>query len=96
MKSGYVASINWCNSSHSLGLSWISSSLWILIYIDELCRLIKKEELYDKIEYENWKVNVDIGPYYPKVKGVISNGEKYVKSVPNDSNVDNLLCLPKV
>ena len=66
------------------------------IYIDELCRLIKKEELYDKIEYENWKVNVDIGPYYPKVKGAISNGEKYVKSVPNDSNVDNLLCLPKV
>ena len=38
------------------------------IYIDELCRLIKKEELYDKIEYENWKVNVDIGPYYPKVE----------------------------
>ncbi len=66
------------------------------IYIDELCRFIKKEELYDKIEYENWKVNVDIGPYYPKVEGVISNGEKYVKSVPNDSNVDNLLCLPKV
>ncbi len=66
------------------------------IYIDELCRLIKKEELYDKIEYENWKVNVDIGPYYPKVEGAISNGEKYVKSVPNDSNVDNLLCLPKV
>ena len=66
------------------------------IYIDELCRLIKKEKLYDKIEYENWKVNVDIAPYYPKVKGVISNGEKYVKSVPNDSNVDNLLCLPKV
>ena len=66
------------------------------IYIDELCRFIKKEELYDKIEYENWKVNVNIGPYYTKVKGVISNGEKYVKSVPNDSNVDNLLCLPKV
>lgn len=66
------------------------------IYIDELCKLIKKEELYDKIEYENWKVNVDIGPYYPKVEGVIINGEKYVKSVPNDSNVDNLLCLPKV
>lgn len=67
------------------------------IYIDELCRLIKKEKLYDKIEYENWKVNVDIGPYYPKVEGVISSsGEKYVKSVPNDSNVDNLLCLPKV
>lgn len=66
------------------------------IYIDELCDFIKKEKLYDKIEYENWKVNVDIGPYYLKVKGVISNGEKYVKSVPNDSNVDNLLCLPKV
>ena len=66
------------------------------IYIDELCKLIKKEELYDKIEYENWKVNVDIGPYYPKVEGVIINGEKYVKSVPNDRNVDNLLCLPKV
>lgn len=66
------------------------------IYIDELCRLIKKEKLYDKIEYENWKVNVDIGPYYPKVEGVIINGEKCVKSVPNDSNVDNLLCLPKV
>lgn len=66
------------------------------IYIDELCGFIKKEKLYDKIEYENWKVNVDIGPYYPKVEGVISSGEKYVKSVPNDSNVDNLLCLPKV
>lgn len=67
------------------------------IYIDELCGFIKKEKLYDKIEYENWKVNVDIGPYYPKVEGFISSsGEKYVKSVPNESNVDNLLCLPKV
>mgnify|MGYP003187612417 CR=1 FL=1 len=38
------------------------------IYIDELCRLIKKEELYDKIEYENWKVNVDNLLCLPKVE----------------------------
>lgn len=67
------------------------------IYIKELDKLIKKEELYDKIEYQNWCVNVDIPPYYPKVTGAISNnGEKYVKSTPNSSNKDNLLSLPKM
>lgn len=79
-----------CNSSNSL--LEIDS-----IYIDELCNFIKKESLYNKIEYENWNVNVDLWPYYPKLEGAVSsNGEKYVKSVPNGSNVDNLLCLPKV
>lgn len=66
------------------------------IYIAELGEFIKKEELYDRIEYQNWNVNVNIGPYYPKVEGAISsNYEKYVKSIPNASGVDNLLCLPK-
>lgn len=66
------------------------------IYIAELGEFIKREDLYDKIEYQNWNVNVNIGPYYPKVEGAISsNYEKYVKSIPNASSVDNLLCLPK-
>lgn len=66
------------------------------IYIAELGEFIKKEELYDRIEYQNWNVNVNIGPYYPKVEGAISsNYEKHVKSIPNASGVDNLLCLPK-
>lgn len=79
-----------CNSAESL--FEIDS-----IYINELGGFIKKENLYDKIEYENWCVNVNISPYYPELRGAISNnGEKYVKSVPNNSNIDNLLCLPKV
>ena len=43
MKSGYVASINWCSSSHSFGPSCMSFSLWILIYKDELWKSLSNK-----------------------------------------------------
>ena len=58
-------------------------------------RFYKKEELYDKIEYYGWNIQVDRYPY-PQLKGAISgNYEKYVRSSPNGTITDNLLELPR-
>lgn len=55
----------------------------------------KKEDIYDEIKNNNAKIKVDIWPY-PELQAVLSaNGEKYVRSTPNQYGFDNLLSLPR-
>ena len=57
----------------------------------------KKSTLHDYLEKNQGSIQVDIYPY-PNVipaTGPYPNCEKYVKSSPNSSNKDNLLCLPR-
>ena len=55
----------------------------------------KKEDLYDRIQYFGWDVQVDIYPY-PKLRCAESiYGEKFVRSTPDGTPIDNLLMLPK-
>ena len=42
-------------------------------------------------------IQVNISPHYPKLIAAISSeGEKYVRSEPNDTVQDNLLRLPQI
>ena len=55
----------------------------------------KKAVIYDHVKMYPGSVRVKIYPY-PTVIGAISvNGEKYVRSTPNDYTHDNLLDLPR-
>lgn len=55
----------------------------------------KKEYIYNEIKNNNVNINVNIRPY-PSLQAVLSiNGEKYVRSTPNQYGFDNLLSLPR-
>ena len=55
----------------------------------------KKETLHDYLKKNPGAIQVDIWPYPNVVPATSVNNEKYVKSSPNSSNKDNLLCLPR-
>jgi hypothetical protein len=73
-----------------------------LIEIDELyvegCTnpgYFKKAVIHDYLISNPGSICVNKYPY-PKITPAVSNnGEKYVKSVPNDYTYDNLLALPR-
>ena len=55
----------------------------------------KKDVIHDYVKENPGSIKVDRYPY-PNVIGAISgNGEKYVRSSPNDHMHDNLLDLPR-
>lgn len=54
-----------------------------------------KETIYDFLKSNPNTIEVNLYPY-PNLQPVISkNNEKYVRSKPNYSGQDNLLCLPR-
>lgn len=54
-----------------------------------------KATIYDYLKNNSGTIQVDIYPY-PDLQPMVSqNGEKYVRSEPNYSGKDNLLCLPR-
>lgn len=55
----------------------------------------KKEAVYDLVKSGN-KIFVNIAPYPQLVTVQSTNGEKYVRSTPNDNVTDNLLKLQTV
>ena len=55
----------------------------------------KKEVLHDHLKKNPGTIQVNIWPYPNVVPATSVNNEKYVKSSPNTSNKDNLLCLPR-
>ena len=58
--------------------------------------LRKKETLYDYLQEYPKTIQVNIRPYPNLIPQLSKNNEKYVKSEPNGSGRDNLLCLPRV
>lgn len=58
--------------------------------------LFKKEALYDYLQEHPSTIQVNIHPYPNLIPQLSKNNEKYVKSEPNGSGRDNLLCLPRV
>ena len=70
-----------------------------LLEIDTICindfRWYKKADLYDHLKYNPGTIRVGT-IYGPEVISCVSpKGEKFVKSTPNSSKVDNLLALPR-
>lgn len=64
------------------------------IYVDGL-GWVAKEVLYDYIKYYDYVIKVG-NIYGPNLEPALSiYDKKYVKSVPNNSTVDNLFSLPK-
>lgn len=55
----------------------------------------KKAAIYDFIKYNNGVVKVAISPYPELIPALSQNGEKYVKSVADDTYKDNLMNLPR-
>lgn len=56
----------------------------------------KKEDVHDFIvNNPGHPIHVNIAPY-PKLIAAIKNGQKYVRSAPNETTEDNLLKLPRV
>lgn len=55
-----------------------------------------KGSVHDFLVKNPGTIQVNIYPYPNVLPATSVNGEKYVKSTPNDSIVDNLLCLPRV
>lgn len=55
----------------------------------------KKADIYDFIKYNNGVVKVNINPYPELIPAISVNGEKYVKSVADDTYRDNLMSLPR-
>lgn len=67
------------------------------IYITE-CKeekYYKKASIYDCVKATPGSIQVDITPYPNLVDALSANGEKYVKSTPDNTTVDNLLNLPR-
>lgn len=70
-----------------------------LLEIDQIClnnaTWYKKERIHDYIKSNPGSIKVG-STYGPNVIPALSPyGEKYVKSLPNNSTVDNLLNLPR-
>ena len=55
----------------------------------------KKEVLHKYLTNHPGKIQVNIWPYPDVIPAVSSNGEKYVRSAPNEWTHDNLLDLPR-
>lgn len=55
----------------------------------------KKEIIHDYLKNHPNSIQVDRYPYPYLVPATSGNGEKYVRSEPNDSTKDNLLKLPR-
>lgn len=55
----------------------------------------KKEVLHDYLIKNPGTISVNIFPYPKLIPAKSVCGEKYVKSEPNNSKKDNLLCLPR-
>ena len=54
-----------------------------------------KSAIYDYVKQHPNSIQVNIYPYPDLVPALSSNGEKYVRSEPNDTPSDNLLKLPR-
>ena len=55
----------------------------------------KKERLHDYVRHHPGTVQVAIAPYMDVIPAVSSQGEKYVRSGPDDSPHDSLLRLSR-
>ena len=55
----------------------------------------KKSVVHDYVKDHPGSIKVDRYPYPNVIDAVSSNGEKYVRSSPNDYTHDNLLDLPR-
>lgn len=55
-----------------------------------------KATLYDYVKSNPGSIQVNIFPYPNLVPSLSLNGEKYVRSEPNDTPNDNLLKLPRL
>lgn len=65
------------------------------IYLEEMERFIKKEDIHDHLVKHPKTIYVNIYPY-PFLQPAISiQGEKYIRSAPNSTTDDNLLKLPR-
>jgi hypothetical protein len=56
----------------------------------------KKGVVHDHLKANPGSIQVNIYPYPDCIPAISGNGEKYVRSMPNDSVDDNLLKLPRV
>lgn len=67
------------------------------IYIDGCNNpgFFSKASLYDHLKSYPNSIQVNIYPYPNLLPALSSNGEKYVRSEPNDTPNDNLLKLPR-
>lgn len=83
MKSGYGTSNNLLEID----------SIYITGCNDE--RYYKKASIHDCVKDNPGSIKVDIYPYPNVVHATSVNGEKYVKSSPNNTTNDNLLNLPR-
>ena len=54
-----------------------------------------KETLYNHLKTNPNSIYVNISPYPDLVPALSSRNEKYVRSEPNDTPLDNLLRLPR-
>jgi hypothetical protein len=54
-----------------------------------------KETLHDYVKEHPGSIKVFIEPYPALIPVISTSGEKYVKSTPNSSRIDNLLSLPR-
>ena len=55
----------------------------------------KKAAIHDYVKKNPGSIKVYRHPYPSVIDAVSVNGEKYVRSSPNDYALDNLLCLPR-
>lgn len=55
----------------------------------------KKEAIHDYVKKNPGSIKVDKYPYPDVIDAISINGEKYVRSSPNDNTRDNLLELPR-
>ncbi len=56
----------------------------------------KKEVLHDYLKKYPGSIKVKRYPFPELIPAISSNGEKYVRSSPNDYQKDNLLELPRI
>lgn len=68
------------------------------IYVDGCDKpgFFPKETLHDHLKSHPGTIKVNIAPFPDVIPAVSSNGEKFVRSSPNQSTRDNLLNLPRV
>jgi hypothetical protein len=74
-----------------------------LVEIDEIyvtgceCEgFYKKAVLHDHLKTSPGSIQVDLSPFPNLIPEISTNGEKYVRSEPNATLLDNLLRLPRV
>lgn len=67
------------------------------IYIDGCDNpgFFDKAIIHDYVDENPGSIQVNISPYPDLIPAISSNGEKYVRSEPNDTPRDNLLRLPR-